>query len=98
LLIGFTSVTYRLGMAVANRMGWVVSNPYSATMLGILVVMAPMLLTRVISLGGGFLFPMTFGLGIVARLVEYVAWTVGLGAVALARFNRSSSMEPALPA
>jgi hypothetical protein len=97
-LIGFTSVTYRLGVLVAARMGWVVGNPYSATMLGILVVMAPILLTRLIGLGGGMLFPMTLGLGIVARLVEYVAWTVGLGAVALARFNRStSSMTPAIP-
>ena len=97
-LIGFTSVTYRLGGAVAARMGWPPGNPYATTMLGVLVVMAPILLTRLIGLAGGFLFPMTAGLWIVARLVEWVAWTVGLGAVALARFNRSSSsMAPAMP-
>jgi hypothetical protein len=31
---------------------------------------------------------MTFGLGFIGFLVEYLAWTVGFGAVALARFNR----------
>jgi hypothetical protein len=97
-LIGFTSVTYRLGGVVAARMGWAVGNPYATTMLGILVVMAPILLTRLIGLAGGILVPMTVGLWIVARIVEWVAWTVGLGAVALARFNRSSSsMAPAIP-
>ena len=35
--------------------------------------------------------PMTASLALVGWLVEYVAWTIGFGAVALARFNRSSS-------
>jgi hypothetical protein len=34
---------------------------------------------------------MTASLALVGWLVEYVAWTIGFGAVALARFNRSSS-------
>ncbi len=87
-LVGFTSVAYRLGGFVAERFGWAVDNPYARTTLGIVVVMTPILLTRLISLAGGLLFPMTFGLGIIGWLVEYLAWTVGFGAVALARFNR----------
>jgi hypothetical protein len=31
---------------------------------------------------------MTFGLGAIGFLMEYLAWTVGFGAVAIARFAR----------
>jgi hypothetical protein len=57
-------------------------------MAGVLLLISPVLLARLIGLGGGVLYPMTFGLGFIGFLVEYLAWTVGFGAVALARFNR----------
>jgi hypothetical protein len=44
-----------------------------------------------VGLGGGVLFPITLVLGIIAFLIEYVAWTVGLGAMALARFERRNN-------
>jgi hypothetical protein len=41
------------------------------------------------------LVPLAFALGVIAFIVEYVAWTVGFGAVALARF--SQMRRPPLP-
>ena len=35
--------------------------------------------------------PFSFGLGLIGALIEYLAWTVGFGSVALARFNRRAS-------
>jgi len=53
------------------------------------------LLARIAGLGGGIMFPMTAGLSLIGVLVEYLAWTVGFGAVALARFTRPSTVVPA---
>ncbi len=87
-LLGFTSIAYRVGQFVSERFGWGVSSPYAMTVLGILVVVSPLLLTRLLSLLGGPIVPMAFGLGVIAFVVEYVVWTIGFGAVALARLDR----------
>jgi hypothetical protein len=87
-LLGFTSMAYRIGQFVSDRFNWGFSGPYAATILGILVVVSPLLLARLLSLVGGPIVPMTFGLGVIAFVVEYVVWTIGFGAVALARLDR----------
>ena len=55
---------------------------------GVLLLMLPVLLSRLASLGGGALFPLAMVLGIAGGLIEYVAWTVGFGAMALTRVRR----------
>jgi hypothetical protein len=87
-LIGFTAVGYHVGRLLTARLGWADVGPFAATIAGILLVVSPVLVARLIGVAGGFLYPMTVGLGLVGVLVEYVAWTVGFGAVALARFGR----------
>jgi hypothetical protein len=94
-LLGFTSIAYRVGQFVSERFGWGVSGPYATTVLGILVVVSPLLLARLLSLFGGPIVPMAFGLGVIAFVVEYVVWTIGFGAVALARLDRPR--PPAVP-
>jgi hypothetical protein len=87
-LIGFTAIGYHLGRLLGARLGWVNVGPYACTMAGILLLLSPLLLARLVGLGGGLLFPMTFGLGLIGILVEYLAWTIGFGAVALVRFGK----------
>src|SRR5262245_22392568 len=84
-LLGFTSMAYRIGQYASERFGWGLSGPYAATLLGMLVIVSPLLLARLLSLIGGPIVPITFGLFIIAFIVEYVVWTIGFGAVALAR-------------
>ncbi len=84
-LVGFTAVVQRIGRLVSTRFGWQV-GPYAMTLVGIVVVLSPVLLARLAGLAGGVMFPMTFGLGIIGAVVEYVVWTVGFGAVAIAWF------------
>jgi hypothetical protein len=85
-VIGFTAVGYRLGQLVLVRMGWSTDNPYATAIAGIVLVMSPLLLARLL----GLILPFTFGLGLIGMLLEYVAWTVGFGAVALTRFGRQN--------
>ena len=83
-VIGFTSVGYRLGQLFLGRIGWPADNPYTTAIAGIVLVMSPLLLARLL----GLILPFTFGLGLIGMLFEYAAWTVGFGAVALTRFGR----------
>lgn len=86
--VGFTAVAHRVGVACAARFGWAAADPYRTTLTGIGAVMLPLLLARLINLAGLAMVPFGFGLGVIGWLVEYLAWTVGFGAVALARFSR----------
>lgn len=88
-LVGFSGVAHRIGLFAFNKMGWNTDNPYVVTMAGVVLVMAPVLLSRLASMGGVLMFPFGVALGILGAIVEYVAWTVGFGAVALSRFRKS---------
>jgi hypothetical protein len=92
-LVGFTAVGYHVGRLLIARLGWADPGPIGSTIAGIVLLVSPVLLARLIGLGGGVLYPMTLGLGMIGFLIEYLAWTVGFGAVALARFSR-----PTVPA
>lgn len=94
-VVGFAGVAERVGQAISGRTGWSTANPYATTSLGIALIMLPTLLSRVIGLAGGMLFPMSVGLGVLGGLVEYLAWTIGFGALALARFDRGTRMAAA---
>ena len=86
--VGFSGVANRLGALILDRLGRHDTDPYTVTIIGVLVVMAPVVLSRVAGLGGGLMFPFAMILGIVGAVVEYVAWTVGFGAIALTRFRQ----------
>jgi hypothetical protein len=85
-VVGFTAVGYRLGTLLMARLGRPADNPYTTTIAGIVLVLSPLLLARLL----GLVVPFTFGLGLIGMLLEYVAWTVGFGAVALTRFGRQN--------
>jgi hypothetical protein len=93
-LVGFTGVAQRIGVAVAQRAGLAHDSYYTTTLLGIVALMLPLLLTRLIGMVGGILFPVTFALWMIGWVVYYLAWTIGFGAVALQRFQR----RPVVPA
>jgi hypothetical protein len=96
-LIGFAGVSYRIGDLVVQRLGWVEQNPYAVTLIGIVVVMLPVLLSRLASIGGGLMFPIAMTLGIAGAVIEYAAWTVGFGAMALMRFRHTGSSRTGNP-
>lgn len=85
-LAGFTGVAYRLGRRLEDRLGWG-ADPYVAAILGIAIILSPVLVARVVGLAGGVFGFLALALVALGFLVEYVAWTVGFGAAALARFS-----------
>jgi hypothetical protein len=86
-LVGFTGVASYVGHEATGRLGLTGYGPYATTMVGILLIVSPILLARLVGLAGGPLWLMSFGLAALGFVFEYVAWTVGLGAIALVRFN-----------
>jgi hypothetical protein len=86
--VGFSGVAYRVGRYFGSRLGWNTDNPYLTTIGGIVVLLAPTLLARLVGLSGLPLFPITGVLVFVGLVLEYLAWTIGFGAVALMRFSR----------
>jgi hypothetical protein len=95
-LVGFTAVAHFVGGRLAERFGGQQWGRYATTTAGVLVLLAPIVLGRLIGLGGGVLFPITISLLVIGWIVEYMAWTVGFGAVALARFRKTVVAPPPL--
>jgi len=95
--VGFTAVTYDVGRLATTRFGWDGQNPYLVAAMGMAVLLSPVLLSRLIGFGGVMVWPITGSLLVLGFLIEWAVWTVGLGAVALLRFDRQVG-QPSLPA
>ena len=92
-LMGFTAVASYVGQWLTARFGWTGYSSYVTTAAGIVLIASPLVLARLIGLGGGPLWLMSFGLAMVGFLCEYVAWTIGIGAVALQRFSPAAPVQ-----
>ena len=87
MLVGFTAVAYHLGRLLQDKVDVLRSRPYAATFAGILLIVSPVLLARLVGLTGDLGF-VVWPIAAVGFLLEYSVWTAGLGAAALVRFNR----------
>ena len=97
-IVGFTAVVYHVGRLANARFAWSNDNPYLTAVVGILLVISPVLIARLLGLADWLLFPITGTLVFLGLLVEYMAWTVGFGAVALLRFTRPAPPSLGPPA
>lgn len=94
MLVGFTAVAYHMGRLLQDKVDALRTRPYAATFVGILLIVSPVLLARLVGLLGGFGF-VVWPIAAVGFLLEYSVWTAGLGAAALVRFNRPAQPPPA---
>jgi hypothetical protein len=97
LLVGFTGVAYALGGVLQKRVEPLRDRPYLATFVGIMAILSPLLLARLINLTGGLVDGLGFIAGtliLVGFVSEYMAWTFGLGAAVLAWFGRPRLVAP----
>ena len=97
-LVGFTAVARELGQLVLGRV-WSENGAgvFAATIAGVLLIVSPVLLGRLISIGGGPLWLVSTPLSVVGFVVEYLAWTIGFGAVLFMMFGRRAVVPPPLP-
>ena len=87
MLVGFTAVAYHIGRILQDKVDGLRARPYAATFAGILLIVSPVLLARLVGLTGDLGF-VVWPIAAVGFLLEYSVWTAGLGAAALVRFNR----------
>lgn len=96
MLVGFTGVAYHIGRVLQQRVDVLRMRPYAAMCAALGLILAPLLLARlfglVVDLG-----PLMWPLVAIGFVLEYIAWTVGLGAAALARFGGQRQPSVATP-
>src|SRR5690349_8001470 len=74
-LVGFTGVAVRVGQLIGNRLGWTQLGPYVTTVLGIIALLLPLVLARLLGVVG--LNFIALPLLVAGVLIEYLAWTIG---------------------
>ncbi len=98
LVLGFTALACRLGEWVEDRLGWQPGNAFLATAIGFFLILAPTLAARLIGVGPEALQPFAFALLMFGLAVEFLAWTVGLGAAILTGLGRWHTVPPPIAA
>jgi hypothetical protein len=97
MIMGFTGLACRLGEWVEDRLGWRGHSAFLATAIGLLLIVGPTMLARMIDVAPD---PLRFGAWafiVTGVIVEFVVWTVGLGATLMTGFGRWSTAPPPVP-
>ena len=94
---GYAAVALALGRHVLGRLGRASAGVYLPALVGVGMIEIWRFLGEALDVIGGpaWVFALMFGL--FGALVEYVAWTVGLGSVVMALFARRAQPPPAAP-
>ncbi len=87
LLVGFIGAADAAGGWAGARLGWS-GTTLGRVWLGLATILAPLILARLIALGGPVTWPFALALAAVAFLIEYVAWAMGFGAALIGVFER----------
>lgn len=91
MVLGFTSLAARLGQQVTGH------DTVVAVLAGLVIIVLPTLLARIAGVGPDALRAVTVALLVVGTIVEYVAWTVGLGAAVMTSLGRWAVVPPPVP-
>lgn len=87
-LAGFTGTAYSVGQWARRRFGNAAPTPVIDVCVGVLVILLPVLLARVIALAGWPMNPVSWLLLAAGVGVEFLAWSSGFGAVLTNAFSR----------
>lgn len=93
---GFTGVAVRIGRALRGR-GDQMDVSVVDLLIGYAIIIGITVLAQVMAYGLGWLTPATWPMRSAGLLVEYVAWTVGLGAAVTSLFAPRRISPPPLP-
>jgi hypothetical protein len=93
-VLGFTALACRLGEWVEDRLGWQPGNAFVATAIGFIVLMTPTLLARFVDVASTTFTPLTWILVTIGLTMEFIAWTIGLGASIITGFGRWYTVPP----
>jgi hypothetical protein len=97
LILGFTGLACHLGERVGDRLGWRGHSAFLAASIGLLLVVGPTLLSRFVGIAPAPIRYTAFGILMIGLLLEFVVWTMGLGATLMTGFGRWSTAPPPVP-
>jgi hypothetical protein len=97
LVLGFTALACRIGEWIEDRMGWRANSAFLAMTIGLILVVGPTMAARTLGV-----LPEPFswagvGLLLTGIILEFVVWTMGLGATLMTGFGRWSTAPPPAP-
>lgn len=93
LIAGFTAMALRIGQWVGG-LGSNQPEAYTAVAIGTIVLLSFAVMAKLAFLAGGLVAGFGFVLAVIAFCVEYLVWTVGLGAAVLVRLApRSHALD-----
>jgi hypothetical protein len=97
-LLGFAGVALRVGETIQERIGWM-PRPFVAVWLGVVTLALLTIGGRLVGLFGGGFSVISWALLLAGGVIEYVAWTTGLGAALMTRFQRrpAAALPPPPP-
>lgn len=96
MLFGFTGVAVRLGRAAGGGLG-LAEGALVPALFGLALLVLPTLVARLLGVGPDPLRWLGVTLLVVGTVVEYVAWTVGLGAAMITGLGRWAVVPPPVP-
>jgi hypothetical protein len=87
-LAGFSGSALAIGRMARHRFGTPSDAPFMDLLIGVVVILLPILIGRVIGLAGWVVSPLSFLLVAIGLGIEYLAWASGFGAVLVNAFSR----------
>ncbi len=87
MLVGFSGAVLGAGEWIRNRMGAPGPAAFASVWAGIALVLLPTMAGEAVGMAGGLLRGLGVLLVLSGFLLEYAAWTAGLGALILNRFS-----------
>lgn len=97
MLLGFVGLAQRLGQAAGRVLGWTGEPMLPAALAGMAMIVLPTVLARLVGVGPDAVRGVAVALLVVGSVVEYVAWTIGLGAALLTGLGRWAVVPPPVP-
>jgi hypothetical protein len=97
LILGFTAIACRAGEWLEDRFGWRGHNAFLATTIGLMLIVGPTMLSRLIGFAPFPLRTGAFALLLSGLIFEYIIWTIGLGATLMTGLGRWSTSPPPVP-
>jgi hypothetical protein len=97
LLLGLAGAASGFGRLIQNRSSWTTSASFSLLAVGLALIWGITVLGRLVSLGGGPLAQIGAIVVLTGFIIEYAAWTVGLGGALLTRFGRRGPLTAVVP-
>ena len=95
-VMGFAGASCAVGRWIGQRAGSGIPGLLVSLVVGLAVVFAVTVIAKFLGLAGLPFRIVVGGILVAGFLIEYVAWTVGLGGVLLSRFGRRDG-ETAVP-